>query len=186
MDILGIGPLELLMIFLIALIVLGPNDMVKAGRTLGRTMRKIVTSPIWRSVQDTSRQIRNLPNQMMREAGLEEMKELEELKKVNRELNQTLGRDLQKQNAPAAQTTTGLEDWIPPSGEKAGGESGPLVNTPPHTPEQTIAPPEWVGATEPAPGADEPAPSAADQPPASEPAMPQAGQQEMSSTQPDE
>lgn len=142
MDILGIGPLELLFIFLIALIVLGPNDMVKAGRTLGRTLRKIVTSPIWRSVQDTSRQIRNLPNQMMREAGLEEMKELNELKNVDKELRQSLkvgdqiGRDLKDKNAPSsAQVSDGLEDWIPT------GEDGPTIGTPPTTPEQTIAPP---------------------------------------------
>jgi Sec-independent protein translocase protein TatA len=36
MDFLGVGPLELLFILLIALIVLGPNDMVKTGRTLGK------------------------------------------------------------------------------------------------------------------------------------------------------
>ena len=34
MEILGIGPLELFFILIIALIVLGPNDMVKAGRIL--------------------------------------------------------------------------------------------------------------------------------------------------------
>lgn len=73
MDILGIGPLELLFILLIALIVLGPNDMVKAGRTIGRTLRKIVSSDTWRVVQQASRELRNLPNRLMREAGLEEM-----------------------------------------------------------------------------------------------------------------
>src|SRR4030067_1657981 len=78
MDILGVGPLELLFIFLIALIFLGPNDMVKAGRTLGRMMRKVVTSDAWREIT----RLRTLPNQLMREAGLEEgLKELNDIQK---------------------------------------------------------------------------------------------------------
>ncbi len=72
MDILGVGPLELLFIFLIALIVLGPQDMKKTGLTLGRFMRKIVTSQGWRDFQQGWRNLRYLPNKMMREAGLEE------------------------------------------------------------------------------------------------------------------
>jgi Sec-independent protein translocase protein TatA len=73
MDILGIGPLELLLILLIALIFLGPNDMVKAGKTLGKLMRKVVTHPSWKTIQNTSSQIRTLPNKMIREAGLEDL-----------------------------------------------------------------------------------------------------------------
>lgn len=75
MEILGIGPLEILFILIIALIVLGPRDMVNAGKTIGRTLRKIVTSPTWHAVQQTSREIRNLPNRLIREAGLEDLKD---------------------------------------------------------------------------------------------------------------
>jgi sec-independent protein translocase protein TatB len=88
MDFLGIGPLELFFILIIALIVLGPNDMVKAGRTLGRFMRKVVTSPTWRTVQDTSRELRNLPYKLMREAGVEELRE--DLKEPYQNLKQDL------------------------------------------------------------------------------------------------
>jgi sec-independent protein translocase protein TatB len=69
MELFGIGPLELLFILIIALIVLGPRDMVKAGNSLGRLMRKTILSPTWMKIQ---REIRTLPYQMMREAGLEE------------------------------------------------------------------------------------------------------------------
>jgi Sec-independent protein translocase protein TatA len=69
MEILGIGPLELLFILLIALILLGPTDMVKAGRTLGRILRKTILSPTFVEMQKI---IRNLPNELMRQAGLEE------------------------------------------------------------------------------------------------------------------
>lgn len=73
MDIFGIGPPELFFIVLIALIILGPKDMQKAGRTIGRWLRNLVTSDGWRVFRDTSRELRNLPNRLMREASLEEL-----------------------------------------------------------------------------------------------------------------
>jgi Sec-independent protein translocase protein TatA len=73
MEILGIGPLEFVFILVIALIVLGPKDMVKAGRTIGRTLRTIVSSDTWRVVQQASREMRNLPNRLIREAGIEDL-----------------------------------------------------------------------------------------------------------------
>jgi Sec-independent protein translocase protein TatA len=75
MEIFGIGPLEFIFILLIALIVLGPNDMVKASRTLGRVLRKIVTSSEWRTVQRASKEFRYLPNKLIREAGIEDLKD---------------------------------------------------------------------------------------------------------------
>ena len=63
----------ILIILIIALIVLGPNDMVKAGRNLGRFLRKVVTSSEWRTVQQASNEFRNLPNRLIREAGLEDI-----------------------------------------------------------------------------------------------------------------
>ena len=78
MDILGIGPLELIFILLIALIIFGPKDIVKASRTVGHFMRKVVTSEGWGALQQASKGMRNLPNTLMREAGIEE----EEFKKL--------------------------------------------------------------------------------------------------------
>lgn len=75
MEFLGIGPLELLIVLLLALVLLGPKDMAKAGRSLGKYMRKIVTSPQWKVVTQTSHELRNLPNRLIREAGLEEMQQ---------------------------------------------------------------------------------------------------------------
>lgn len=82
MEIFGIGPLELIYILLIALIVLGPKDMVKAGRTLGKFLRRIVTSSSWRTVQHASQEFRQLPNKLIRDAGLEEFEQ--EVKEINK------------------------------------------------------------------------------------------------------
>jgi sec-independent protein translocase protein TatB len=73
MEILGIGPSELIFIIIIAIIVLGPKDMQKAGRTLGRWLNQLKTSDGWKAFQATSRELRNLPNKLMREANLDEL-----------------------------------------------------------------------------------------------------------------
>ena len=77
MEILGIGPSELLFIVVLALIILGPKDMQRAGRTLGKWLRQVVTSDGWKFFQQTSREIQTLPNRLMREAALEELKGME-------------------------------------------------------------------------------------------------------------
>jgi Sec-independent protein translocase protein TatA len=95
MEVFGIGPLELLFILLIALIVLGPGDMVKAGLTLGRFLRRIITSPEWRMVQKASRELRYLPNRLMREASLDELtNELKDINKIGGQLNNEIKKEL--------------------------------------------------------------------------------------------
>jgi sec-independent protein translocase protein TatB len=73
MEILGVGPSELIFIIIIAIIVLGPKDMQKAGRTLGRWLNQLRTSDGWKVFQATSRELRNLPTKLMREANLDEI-----------------------------------------------------------------------------------------------------------------
>lgn len=80
MDILGIGPSEILLILVVALIFLGPKDLAKTGRSIGRFLRKLVMSDEWRAVQQAGKELRNMPNRLIREAGLEEMeKEIGEI-----------------------------------------------------------------------------------------------------------
>jgi len=116
MDILGIGPLELFFIILIALIVLGPKDMVKAGRSIGRTMRKIVTSENWRTIQQASHEIRNIPTRLMREAGVED---------AQKEITAMTNIDITTETKPKS---TNIEPWKADLSEWT-------------TPQNTIAPP---------------------------------------------
>lgn len=76
MEILGIGWQELIFIVVIALIVLGPKDMQKAGRSIGRWLNQLVQSDSWKVFQKTSSELRNLPRNLMREANME-MREVE-------------------------------------------------------------------------------------------------------------
>ena len=71
MEIFGIGASELAFILLIAIIVLGPRDMQKAGRTIGRWLNQLVRSDGWKVFQRTSAELRNLPRNLMREANME-------------------------------------------------------------------------------------------------------------------
>ena len=93
MEFLGIGPSELLFIIVIALVVLGPRDMQKAGRTIGKWLRRVVTSDGWKLFQQTSREIQTLPNRLMREAALDELRE------VQNDLRQPLSIDRPEQPA---------------------------------------------------------------------------------------
>lgn len=158
MEILGIGPLELVFILLIALIVLGPNDMVKAGRTIGRFLRKIVTSPTWRTVQQTSRDLRYLPNKLMREAGLEDLKEqLPDAGQIRKELNiEELKKEKERMDKDMS---SGLTDWTTPpltidTPEKPPEVESRTIEPPPASPPPAEPPPSESGTDEPSP--DEP------------------------------
>jgi Sec-independent protein translocase protein TatA len=69
MDIFGIGPLEFLLILFIAFLILGPGDMAKAGRTIGGFLRKFVLSDEWRTLQRATREMREIPTKLMRDAN---------------------------------------------------------------------------------------------------------------------
>ncbi len=73
MNLFGIGPLELLLIFLLIIIIFGPQDLQKTGKALGKTLNKVVKSEEWQAFKRASREIQLLPNKLMREANLEEM-----------------------------------------------------------------------------------------------------------------
>ena len=125
MEIFGIGTSELLFIIIIALIILGPKDMQKAGKTIGKWLRDIITSDGWKIFQQTSRELRTLPNRLMRDA--------------NTELNQ-IGKDVN--NAISPKKEEGTSSWVGkpgiPNTPKVPPRSQPTPDTP--TPENNIEP----------------------------------------------
>ena len=122
MDVLGIGPSELVLVVLIALIVLGPRDMQKAGRTLGQWLNALVHSDSWKVVQKTSHELRNLPTNLMREANLEMIKTEADIRKAIRA--QPAPSNLSDSN-PLDSTTDAIKQNSPsnkPKGENEGAE----------------------------------------------------------------
>ncbi|HKJ37650.1 MAG TPA: hypothetical protein VJ972_02665 [Anaerolineales bacterium] len=131
MEILGIGASELVFVVIIALIVLGPKDMQKAGRTIGKWMRDIVTSDGWKVFQKTSNELRNLPSRMMRDAN-------QELDKFKKDINTSL--DVGKKQPPAPPRSVSTDP---------APASKPTSNrTPSEEPENTIQPPSKKSSTE--------------------------------------
>lgn len=76
MEILGIGIPEVILIALIALIVLGPQDTVRAGRNLGRAVRRFFSSEEWRTMLQATKEIRTIPDKLLEETGLDHPEEI--------------------------------------------------------------------------------------------------------------
>lgn len=87
MEILGIGPMELLLVLVILLVVVGPRNLSKSARDIGRFLNRMYRSDTWRMMTEASRTLRNLPNQLAREAALEELDATQkEMLKAGREI----------------------------------------------------------------------------------------------------
>jgi len=72
MEIFGVGPLEFLLILVMALVILGPQDMVSTARKIGQWVYRVVRSPTWQAILATTQDLRELPQKIVREAGIEE------------------------------------------------------------------------------------------------------------------
>ncbi len=101
MEFLGIGPSELVFIVIIAIIILGPKDMQKAGKTVGRWLNQLMRSDSWKALQRASREIKNLPTNLMREANMEELR--------------SLGKDIRQSIDPRHPSGSTLSRELPPS-----------------------------------------------------------------------
>ncbi|RMF44836.1 MAG: hypothetical protein D6755_08750 [Anaerolineae bacterium] len=161
MEFLGVGPLELVFFLLIALILFGPDDMVKAGRTIGRFLRRVVLSEEWRAFNQGLRELRQLPTNLMREAGLEEdaMKDLEKVMREPFEKSQALMQDLTREfNTGLTGTTPGNTRPTNPNaayGSWAGAAPNPAKNVQSPPPAAEIPPANTEQSEEPTPPAED-------------------------------
>jgi Sec-independent protein translocase protein TatA len=76
MELLGVGPLELILVLVIVLLLFSPKDIVGGARKLGSTLNRLYKSDTFRVIQKTSEELRDLPNRLVQEAALEELKTL--------------------------------------------------------------------------------------------------------------
>ena len=130
MDILGIGIPEIIFILIIMLIVMGPNDMVKMGRSIGKLVRRIMLSDAWQAVRRTSQELREIPTRFVREAGLDELQELQKELKADVDSIGNIQNELKeeveqiKRDLPKEKIDLGIEAWTKPP-------SKPLEKEPP-------------------------------------------------------
>ncbi len=123
MEFLGIGPLELVLILIIALLLLGPRDMAKAARSLALFLRKTILSPEARDIQY---KVRKLPYDLMREAGLEQ-EDINALKGIPRDIRKDMQSVTNTLNQPLDQTFLSLNTT---PGNEAASEDSPVIPTP--------------------------------------------------------
>ena len=80
MEILNIGPLELLVILVLAVLMFGPDDLVNFAHKTGRWIYNLRKSELWQEIVGTSKEIQELPQKIIKDAELEEtMKEINAL-----------------------------------------------------------------------------------------------------------
>ena len=135
MDIFGIGASEFVFIILIAIIILGPKDMQKAGRTIGRWLNQLVRSDGWKIFQRTSAEIRNLPQTLMREANMEVMEAEKDLRRaIDPRSNAPISRSASSQvvtpsNEPENPTVSEAPDNLTDTSSLPTNTSGVLDGT---------------------------------------------------------
>jgi len=118
MDLLGIGPLELLLVLILILLIFGPEDLANSGKKIGTFLNRVIKSDTWKAIRSISTEIRTLPNRLAREAELESY------------LAETSQKTIAPPNPTKAETTetppeaeeipfeTGLQAWTSPPTEK--------------------------------------------------------------------
>lgn len=123
MDILGIGIPEIIFILIIMLIVMGPDDMVKMGRSMGKLVRQIVRSDAWHAIRRTSRELREIPTRFVREAGLDELEKIQKELKADVDSIGNIQSELKeeveqiKRELPQEKIDLGIEAWTKPTSE---------------------------------------------------------------------
>lgn len=103
MEIFNIGPWELIIILILALIVFGPERMVDYSKAAARFVRRVVRSPFWRDLVSTSEEIKDIPRQIVKEANLEES--MQELKDLQNTIRKPLELSVPVDDAPAGEST---------------------------------------------------------------------------------
>jgi Sec-independent protein translocase protein TatA len=99
MEILGVGPLEIIVILLLVILFFSPKDIAGGARTVGKNLKKIAQSDTYRVVRQVSNDIRDLPSRLIQEAELEDLQQVtQDLKKeASLESLQTIPQELKKE-----------------------------------------------------------------------------------------
>ncbi|MCA1899962.1 MAG: hypothetical protein LDL50_04550 [Chloroflexi bacterium] len=128
MEIFGVGTSEILFILILALIILGPKDMQKAGKTIGKWLRSVVTSDGWKVMRQTTSRLRTLPHELMRQAN-EELNNVKDIGEIRNELKGA--GEFLKDWDPRKPVSTTRFQAAPPPAPAAGNEKPAQPETKP-------------------------------------------------------
>ena len=88
MKIFNLGISEIILIVILALIIMGPGNMVKTAREIGAFIRKVTKSPYWKEIWATKRELTEIPRILAKEADLDNT--LKDLDKETRGLQSSV------------------------------------------------------------------------------------------------
>ena len=189
----GIGIPEILIVVVLALIVMGPQDMVATARKLGRWVYRVYHSPTWRMIMSTSQELRELPTKFVREAGLEDT--VKEIKQTTADVKSQLKEATSDVSAGLKEVTSDASAELNEARQELGAETqAPAVLAQPEAalpspapdpapiPEPALDPPADVVLVDPD-GNENGAASSTAQP---EPFVPHREQPEAQNTNPEE
>jgi Sec-independent protein translocase protein TatA len=114
MNFLNLGLPEVIFIIILALIIFGPNNMVKSAKEAGAFLRKVTKSPYWQEVWATKRELDELPKMLAKEANLNEtIRDLDNsVKNASSSTTTFVSEFLKEVNQP---TETNAEESIKPN-----------------------------------------------------------------------
>jgi Sec-independent protein translocase protein TatA len=115
MSFLNIGLPEVIFIIILALIIFGPNNLMKSAREAGEFLRKVTKSPYWQEVWATKRELDELPKMLAKEANLDEtLRDLESsVKDASNSTNSFVSQFIKEATQPL--TNNPNDDEIPNS-----------------------------------------------------------------------
>jgi sec-independent protein translocase protein TatB len=135
---LGIGPLELLALLVLVLILFNPRDIANGAKNVGRFINRVTRSDNFKLIQQTSREIQNLPARLAQEA------ELDDLKKTGETLKQdinTVGQQIRGATTEAAQQTAeAVKDAGQTAKQNLADNNPPTTNADPYAAWKTKGP----------------------------------------------
>lgn len=88
MKIFNLGISEIILIVILALIILGPGNMVKTAREIGAFIRRVTKSPYWQEIWATKRELTEIPKILAKEADLDAT--IKDLEKETRGLHSSV------------------------------------------------------------------------------------------------
>eukprot|EP01156_Anaeramoeba_ignava_P007549 Anaeramoba_ignava/a352613_3.p1 GENE.a352613_3~~a352613_3.p1 ORF type:complete len:129 (-),score=28.49 a352613_3:16-402(-) len=107
----GIGFSELIVIFILVIVLIGPERSKETAQKLGKALGKILRSQWWSDFQLIQKNIRDLPNTLIRMAEIEELQNdlKQSLDSIQNNINaetQEISAELNKLNSQIHETNT--------------------------------------------------------------------------------
>lgn len=133
----GLGLPEIIILVLVSFVFIGPERSRELAITLGRWLRRIITSAWWREFNSMANAVRDLPNTLVRMSELEDS-----LRQMQTDINQATQIDLDLK-LPTVPQSTSPETIVDPA--QIENATADTITSP----DQPVAPPTPPEAAEP-------------------------------------